>query len=356
MRRATISSGALRCTAAFASLWVLVAMGASVAPMNDWRIGLLVSWRLLRNAMLPNTPADVPLKYAPCSPTELVEQITVVVTAKDTCSQTPQTFAELTHSFPRDMRMVYVYPAYPGCNRSLPEQKLFKFLQLVEIPSTSSPNDGFLQAASAITTPYALLMHNDVTPLDGQRTVCELYRALSSRPALIFAAPQIYERSDNGIMVPHAHFRHLHRTPQNTVRYDLDWDIITKRRPHDFSEGEQPDFLEDHAYLARSEPHTPWHYSRFLDADASFTMEYLDSILNLRAQGAPAPWYVPSARVLFDVSVRRMQYNDLPYFSFKRSEEVGLRVRAYLDAKWTPPSQTLASGTTSGVRILWTCT
>jgi hypothetical protein len=334
MRGGSKSIRSPRCFGVAALLCAALAAELAVTPRGGGRLGLWLMWRLVRNTMLADTPADVPFRYSQCTPTELVRQVTVVVTAKDTCSQTPQTFAELTRSFPREMPIIYVYPSYPGCDRSLPDRALFERVTIVEISSTASPNEGFLRAAGAIATPYALLMHNDVTPLDGLRTVCEMYRALAARPSRAFVAPQIYERGDNGIMVPHAHFRNLHRNAVGTVAYELDWDVLTRRRPNDFVEEEQPDYLEDHAYLARSDPRSDLHYAQFIDARASFTMEYLDSVLNLRARGAAAPWFVPTARVLFDVSARRVQHNDLPYFSFKRSEETGLQVRAYLAAKW----------------------
>jgi hypothetical protein len=43
--------------------------------------------RMVRNAWLPAVPEAVPPSYPPCSPEELVEKVTLVVTVKDTCGQ-----------------------------------------------------------------------------------------------------------------------------------------------------------------------------------------------------------------------------------------------------------------------------
>ena len=88
------------------------------------------------------------------------------------------------------------------------------------------------------------------------------------------------------------------------------------------------DFMEDHAYMGRTET-----YHLYLDSAASFTMEYIDNILAMRANDS-YPWYVPTARVIFDVDINKVGWRDIPYFVHKRSEEVGLTVRAYLTHKW----------------------
>ena len=56
----------------------------------------------------------------------------------------------------------------------------------------------------------------------------------------------------------------------NRIDYDLSLDLLTMRAPSDFvaAEGPQPDFLEGHAYMARTEG-----FEHLLDEGGSFTME-----------------------------------------------------------------------------------
>lgn len=63
------------------------------------------------------------------------------------------------------------------------------------------------------------------------------------------------------------------------------------------------------AYMARTAG-----FEDLLDEGGSFTMEYMDMILNMRARNTSA-WYVPSARCVFDVELDKLVWQDLPYFS-----------------------------------------
>ena len=58
-------------------------------------------------------------------------------------------------------------------------------------------------------------------------------------------------------------------------------------------------------------------YHKYLDPMASFTMEYIDSILAMRLNHT-YPWYVPTARVIFGVDVRKIGWRDIPYFVLQR--------------------------------------
>jgi hypothetical protein len=161
---------------------------------------------------------------------------------------------------------------------------------------------------------------------------CESLRALDANPKYPIIAPQIYERASNGIIVPHGHHENLHmRLKPNGVYgidYDLSFDLLTARTPEDFKEGPQVDFLEDHAFIARTA-----EYPALLDPAGSFTMEYMDMILNMRARNTSA-WYVPTARCYFEVDTNKLTWEDIPYFVYKRSEQIGHQVRTYLTNKW----------------------
>ena len=81
--------------------------------------------------------------------------------------------------------------------------------------------------------------------------------------------------------------------------------------------------MEDHAYLGKT---STYHYMR---RKASHTMEYIDNILQMRSNGTAA-WFVPTSRFVFDVGQSNLQWQDIPYFTYKRSKNVGIRVVNYL--------------------------
>eukprot|EP00670_Eutreptiella_braarudii_P025787 CAMPEP_0174377350 /NCGR_PEP_ID=MMETSP0811_2-20130205/121411_1 /TAXON_ID=73025 ORGANISM="Eutreptiella gymnastica-like, Strain CCMP1594" /NCGR_SAMPLE_ID=MMETSP0811_2 /ASSEMBLY_ACC=CAM_ASM_000667 /LENGTH=557 /DNA_ID=CAMNT_0015529379 /DNA_START=38 /DNA_END=1711 /DNA_ORIENTATION=- len=294
--------------------------------------------RLIRNMTLPDVPEMVPPAYPPCTDEELVDKVTLVVTVKDTCGQSKDIIERLADLYPADMRFIYAYPDIRGCRDIAVEEfstKLFNNVTIVKIGRGDAPIVGFLKAQPHIRTEYAVLMHNDAYPMDHQ-FVCELYRALEAHPRYPIAAPQIYEVGDSGIYVPHGHHENLHVRPTSSgtghrIDYDLSLDLLTMRTPSDFrsAEGPQVDFLEDHAFFARTAG-----FEKLLDSGGSFTMEYMDMILNMRARNTSA-WYVPTARCAFDVQIDKIVWQDLPYFSYKRSEQIGDQVRRYLTNKWS---------------------
>ena len=183
---------------------------------------------------------------------------------------------------PRNMRIIYVYPEFVGCDSVNLNSSLFSRYTFHKVNYTASPIEGFLAAQDLIKTPFALLTHNDAYLMD-MHTTCELTRALQHHTEAAFAAPQLYERSENGIAVPHAHHKNLHLKPcgdgMHCINYDIDFDLLTQRRTKDFDRAGRPqmDFMEDHMYLARTDS-----YHLYLDHMASFTMEYIDNILAMR--------------------------------------------------------------------------
>ncbi len=68
-----------------------------------------------------------------------------------------------------------------------------------------------------------------------------------------------------------------------------------------------------------------------IDPRASFTLEYLDMIMTIRANR----WkvlFVPTARLEFRIT--EFSWRDIPYFMYKRSEATAHGTRDYLVAKW----------------------
>jgi len=97
-------------------------------------------------------------------------------------------------------------------------------------------------------------------------------------------------------------------------------------RGNDFKEGDQTEFVEDHGFLIETDK-----ISTIIDPSASFTLEYLDMIMTIRAKGWKA-LFVPTARLEFRIT--EFSWRDIPYFMYKRSEATAHGTRDYLMAKW----------------------
>jgi hypothetical protein len=276
------------------------------------------------------------MAYPTCTDAELIESVSLVVTVKDTCAQAEELLGHLSSMFPKGMQVHYAYPAIRGC-RHVPAaeigRRLFSNFAVHEVGPADAPIAGFLKVQPLLKTKYAVLMHNDAYPME-RDFACEMFRALEAHPHYPIAAPQIYEAAADKIIVPHGHHQNLHARPSATsatgyrIDYDLSLKLLTQRRPDDFHQGPQVDFLEDHAFFARTD-----RYHELLDPGGSFTLEYMDMILNMRSRNTSA-WHVPTARCIFDVDTDKITWEDLPYLVYKRSEQVGHQVRTYLTKKW----------------------
>jgi len=291
--------------------------------------------RLFRNIPLPGIPDPVSPRYPTCTDSELSEKVSLVVTVKDTCAQAEELLEHLATMFPPSMQVFYAYPGIRGCRNVKAGEagrRLFANFTEVVVAADAAPIAGFLKVQPLLQTKYAVLMHNDAYPME-RDFACEMYHALDANPHYPIAAPQIYEVADDGIIVPHGHHQNLHVRPSKSgqglrIDYDLSLNLLTQRNPADFREGPQVDFLEDHAFFARSD-----RYHELLDESGSFTLEYMDMILNMRARNTSA-WYVPTARCIFNVNTSKITWEDLPYLVYKRSEQIGHQVRTYLTNKW----------------------
>mmetsp|Transcript_32013 Transcript_32013/g.91857 ORF Transcript_32013/g.91857 Transcript_32013/m.91857 type:complete len:604 (+) Transcript_32013:85-1896(+) len=291
--------------------------------------------RLVRNAALPGIPEAPAPAYAPCSDAELTQAVSLVVTVKDTCAQAEELLTHLAGMFPSTMHVYYAYPAIRGCRHvaaGAAGSRLFQNFTEVTVGASEAPIAGFLKVQPLLKTKYAVLMHNDAYPME-RDFACELYRGLEAHPHYPIAAPQIYEAAGDKVVVPHGHHQNLHVRPSKNghdlrIDYDLSLHLLTQRKPQDFKEQPQVDFLEDHAFFARTD-----RYHELLDPSGSFTLEYMDMILNMRARNTSA-WYVPTARCIFDVDTNKITWEDLPYLVYKRSEQIGHQVRTYLTKKW----------------------
>ncbi|KAH8057019.1 FK506 binding protein [Aureococcus anophagefferens] len=134
----------------------------------------------------------------------------------------------------------------------------------------------------------------------------------------------LYESKADGSLAAHATQSRL-RLQGGHVRHDHS---VAKalNRGGDIPEGDQADFLEDHGFVIKTQA-----IAGIIDPHASYTLEYIDMILSLKAN----KWkvlFVPSARLEFRIA--EFSWRDVPYFMYKRSEATCHGTRDYLAAKW----------------------
>lgn len=146
----------------------------------------------------------------------------------------------------------------------------------------------------------------------------------------VVAAPMLYESKPDGSLAAHATQSNLRLVQsadgQRMVRHDHSPKMAFRREFSDLKEEEQVGFLEDHGFVIRWD-----EIKTAIDPSASFTMEYLDMIMSINAEGHKV-LFVPTARLEFNIY--DFTWRDIPYFMYKRSEATALGTRDYLIAKW----------------------
>merc|ERR1719261_2040420 len=213
--------------------------------------------------------------------------------------------------------------------------KRWKKVTLLPLPLRVSPMQGWVDAIPYVKTKYAMLLHNDGYALDSFFG-CELLQSLkyhhvnSPASGWVLAAPMLYESKMDGSLAAHATQTNLRLvkddSPQGmTVHHDHSLRRALNRG-FDFKEGDQTEFVEDHGFLVQTDK-----IGTIIDPSASFTLEYLDMIMTIRANGWKA-LFVPTARLEFRIT--EFSWRDIPYFMYKRSEATAHGTRDYLKAKW----------------------
>ena len=281
-----------------------------------------------RNIFTSSIPQNISRVYN-CS-SKILSDITVVVSIKDTCSQTPAFLKQLEKITTPETEIIYTFPSYISC-RHMHKDRLTYWNKVRTIPihMKHSPMMGWRKASKYIKTQYSYLVHNDGYALD-ENILCELFGALNTRKKeYIIAAPMLYENYEGGFGA-HATQSNLQVTKSDNKFGKLVFHthsyIRALDRGFDMKETDQTEFLEDHGFLIRSE-----YITKVIDPYASFTLEYLDMILNIRRINKKVI-FVPSARLEFRVTEFLLQ--DIPYFAYKRSEEIAHRTRDYISTKW----------------------
>eukprot|EP00667_Euglena_gracilis_P000616 EG_transcript_615 len=314
-------------------------MGLFLAMMLSHAFVDLKFWALLaRNAAMSDIPAPVPQRYPQSTPEDLVRDVTIVVSAKDFLSTAFKTLAALNGMIPADIRILFTFPKpvieskESFLNQLQAHKGNLSNIEYIELESFANPFLGWIVAAKMVQTKYILFMHNDVHLLDTQ-CLSELWNALEQHPQYGVAAPHIYESDGEGRLVAHAISTNLHlRQKRNSDIHFLSHEVnpltAVLRHPKDFQQKEQKDFLEDHGLLMRT------HLApTIIDPKAAFTMEYMDMQLMLRFANTTV-LYVPSARIEFAPWGSTVEWRDLLFFVYRRSERLARGTKQYLEDKW----------------------
>jgi hypothetical protein len=302
------------------------------------QVGLFVPVvMIVRNCILPKTPQAMRPAYPSCTDEMLSGEMTIVVSVKDACSQAPGFIRGLEVFAPPEVHLIYTFPNFESCAKIDLRQVLsrWKKVTLLPLPLRSSPMQGWVDAIPHIKTRYSMLLHNDGYALDSFFG-CELLQSLkyhqvnSPNSSYVLAAPMLYESKMDGSLAAHATQTNLRlvkdSSPQGmTVHHDHSLRRALNRG-FDFKEGDQTEFVEDHGFLIETDK-----IGRVIDPSASFTLEYLDMIMTIRASGWRA-LFVPTARLEFRIT--EFSWRDIPYFMYKRSEATAHGTRDYLKAKW----------------------
>jgi len=297
------------------------------------------SYRIARNAFLPGTPEPIPPKYRDLSDDELVEKLTVVVGAKDFISQSAEQLEYFgTLNWPANIRIIFSYSSTYGWEAVQPDvdrvvaSSPFTNLTLIDAGKFANPFTAWREAAELAETPYVLLMHSDMYPLEGRQFLTEMVGAADAHPEYGVIAPELYEAETPGYLCHHTTQTNLHmkRKDDGSLLLALDGDIIAGSNRHgsDFQEEPQPDFLEDHAFIIKKDI-----LNAVVDPGAAYTMEYLDMALMLKALNTSI-WYVPSARTEYRVWSSKLHWQDATFFAHRRSERLAKLTKDYLSLKW----------------------
>ena len=96
-----------------ASRMLLPSMVALMCCLVLNQVGLFVPLVLMgRNCVLSKTPREARAKYPTCSDAMLADEMTIVVTVKDACSQAPGFIRGLEKFAPPGVHLIYTYPGF----------------------------------------------------------------------------------------------------------------------------------------------------------------------------------------------------------------------------------------------------
>jgi hypothetical protein len=258
----------------------------------------------------------------------LRRDVTIVISPKDRFSTAPAHLDRVRALAP-GVRILHVLcgPMPADARRGLEERaSRDRDLELLDTRADFANPYAMRNAALAqARTKYVMFLFNDVEPLHS-RWLANLHRAAEAQAHADVFQPFIWE----GVGAPHATWTGIsflrHRGELLCLHPNGPAEAVD---PTTLPEREQPYFVEDHAFLART---AVLARQSILDPGAAYTREYLDMALDMRYRGART-WSVPSSQVLYRVPYE-MQPGDLAYFCHRRSWQVSRGSIEYIQNKW----------------------
>ena len=183
------------------------------------------------------------------------------------------------------------------------------------------------RALPLVTTPLVVFLFNDVLPAN-PAWLSELVAAADAHPEAAFFQPFLWEGEGR----PHAAWTDLYfrrSAGRLALVHPFDRARAGVRDPSELQGGEQPFFLEDHAFLARTDF---LRRESIFDPGCFYSKEYLDFALSIRYRGASIR-SVPSSQAIFR-AYDPIRPEDLIFYAYRRSEELCVGSAAHLRRKW----------------------
>ncbi len=314
-----------------AVIFSMVAAGVALSIQHQIPVLPVLRNFLARREVVPVDYLDQVTHLGPL----FANETTILITAKDTCSQSLAVLEDLALQVPTSTAVRVSLPDTAGCKSVLSEEDARSVFPntVVTYRPRFNPFQAWIDDYSHVKTRYTMLMHNDVYFID-KGGALKMYEAMRQREphGNKVVVPMIYEREGNVTLSPHAVHADLHLDPTTspiTLGHMMDLKKGLTRWRSQMEEGEQTHFLEDHAFMV----HTDFIPS-LIDPSSAYTMEYIDMYLNMLHFNGHKPYFTPDSRIEFRVRHDDLSLGDIPYMAGRRSEINALANHRYLEKKW----------------------
>ncbi|HEV7732002.1 MAG TPA: glycosyltransferase [Candidatus Binatia bacterium] len=264
-------------------------------------------------------------------------RVTIVVVARDRFSVARRSLESILAETAPPFDLVYVDGRSPRrVGRWLRRQALVHGFRLIRSDRYLSPNVARAMGMERVTTPYAVIIDNDVVVTSGW--LDPLVRCADETGACA-VNPLHLEGDDPARRIIHAAGAFV------TVEETATGRVFSERHRHlgePLSAVPTPfvrepcDLLEYHCMLVRTDE---FRRSGALDPAIVGTRDHMDACLSMRAAGGTL-WFEPASQVVF-LQPPPIAWSDYPYFLLRWSEHWTGATLAYFEQKWGARPQPL---------------